>query len=120
MKIAIPTNDGFSITSNTKFLKGFKTFEIQDGKVMKESYVTGLNAPLEDTLINASPGHDVNPIVTAIDDCKIVISNGLDKRLFEDLVKAHKEVYVTEASEVRLALRRFIHQTLKNHPELCA
>jgi len=119
MKIAIPTNDGLNITSNTKFLKGFKTFEIVDGKVIKDSYVTGLSQ-----LVDNPPKDDpenilANPLVTAIADCKIVISNGLDKRLFEDLLKAHKEVYVTETSDVRTAVKRFVYQTLKNHPELC-
>ena len=120
MKIAIPTNDGFSITSNTKYLKGFKTFEIIDGKVIKESYLTGLNEMTDHQISFDQDGLPCNPLVNAIEDCKLVISNGLDKKLFEDLVKAHKEVYITDATEVRIAVRRFIYQTLKNHPELCA
>jgi hypothetical protein len=120
MKIAIPTNDGQSITSNTKFLKGFKTYEILDGKVMKENYITGIN-PLQNLPVLETEDLIVkNPLVAAIEDCKIVISNGLDKKLFEDLLRAHKEVYVTETSDVRIALRRFVQQTLKNHPELCS
>ena len=119
MKIAIPTNDGLSITSNTKYLKGFKTFEILDGKVIKESYVTGLNQ-FVDSYSKEDPAVFLeNPMVTAINDCKIIISNGLDKKLFEDLLKAHKEVYITETTDVRTAIRRFVYQTLKNHPELC-
>ncbi len=120
MKIAIPTNDGRNITTNTKFLKGFKTFEILDGKVMKESYITGLNQltrEITEEIPVIDPG---NPLLSAIDDCKIVISNGLDKKLFEDLLKAHKEVYITETSEIRIAIRRFLQQTLRNHPELCS
>lgn len=119
MKIAIPTNDGFSITSNTKFLKGFKTYEILDGKIIKESYVTGLNQVMVQSSGNGQEPEPENPLVAAIKDCRIVISNGLDKKLFEDLVRAHKEVYITEATNVRHAMKRFIFQTLKNHPELC-
>ena len=119
MKIAIPTNDGISITSNTKFLKGFKTFEIQDGKVLKESFITGLDLLVSQPTDVDADMQTMNPLVAAIADCRIVISNGLDKKLFEDLLRAHKEVYITEATEVRLAMRRFIYQTLKNHPELC-
>ena len=120
MKIAIPTNDGYRITSNTKYLKGFKTFEIIDGKVIKESFLTGFNELSDSAAAFDHDGLPANPMVKAIDDCKLVISNGLDKKLFEDLVKAHKEVYITDATEVRIAVRRFIYQTLKNHPELCA
>lgn len=119
MKIAIPTNDGLCITSNTKYLKGFKTFEIVDGKVIKESFLTGLNDITDHAISLDLNGTPVNPLVKAIEDCKLVISNGLDKKLFEDLLKAHKEVYITDATEVRTAVRRFIYQTLKNHPELC-
>ncbi|HLF32910.1 MAG TPA: hypothetical protein VI583_01655 [Cyclobacteriaceae bacterium] len=120
MKIAIPTNDGHSITTNTKFLKGFKTFEIMDGKVMKESYITDLNRLSTEITEEIRTGYNGNALLSAIDDCKIVISNGLDKKLFEDLLKAHKEVYITESSEIRIAIRRFVQQTLKNHPELCS
>jgi hypothetical protein len=38
--------------------------------------------------------------------------------MFEELVKAHKEVYITEASNVRGAINHFIRQTLRNHPEI--
>lgn len=120
MKIAIPTNDGIRITSNTKYLKGFKIFEIIDGKVIKESFVTGLNEIIDQEIPYDPNGLPLNPLVNALEDCKLVISNGLDKKLFEDLVKAQKEVYITDATEVRIAVRRFIYQTLKNHPELCA
>ena len=120
MKIAIPTNDGLTITSHTKFLKGFKTFEILNGKVMKESLITGLETVTVPEDNNELENGCGNPLVSAIEDCKIVISNGLDKLLFEDLLKAHKEVYVTETSDVRLAIRRFIYQTQRNHPELTA
>jgi hypothetical protein len=38
--------------------------------------------------------------------------------MFEELVKAQKEVYITEAVDSRIAINHFIRQTLKNHPEL--
>ena len=38
--------------------------------------------------------------------------------LEEELVKAQKEVYITEAVDSRIAINHFIRQTLRNHPEL--
>jgi predicted Fe-Mo cluster-binding NifX family protein len=124
MKIAIPTLDGIRISSNILNIKGFQVFEIIDGKIVEERYVMKSK-----TLNNAgSPGENGNPpsndheenfsFLEGIDDCQIVIANGVGKRMFEELVKAHKEVYITEASNVRGAINHFIRQTLRNHPEI--
>jgi predicted Fe-Mo cluster-binding NifX family protein len=124
MKIAIPTSDGIRISSNIKAIKGFKVFEIIEGKVSDELYVPchdGQNS-LNVTDGNGNGAQKIEPIETSklscIEDCQIVIANGLGKRMFEELVKAHKEAFITEATHVRGAINHFIRQTLRNHPEL--
>lgn len=124
MKIAIPTSDGIRISSNILNIKGFQVFEIIDGKIVEEKYVMKAKA------INHHPasGENGNPashldeenfsFLGGIKDCQIVIANGVGKRMFEELVRAHKEVYITEASNVRGAINHFIRQTLRNHPEI--
>ena len=124
MKIAIPTSDGIRISSNILNIKGFQVFEIIDGKIVEEKYVMKAKA----TNNHAAPGENGNPasphddenfsFLGGIKDCQIVIANGVGKRMFEELVRAHKEVYITEASTVRGAINHFIRQTLRNHPEI--
>jgi len=124
MKIAIPTSDGIRISSNVHHIKGFKVFEIISGKIVDEAYVTkskavNNSAPSGDNGNPVSQEHDGNfSILAGIDDCQIVIANGVSKKMFEELVRAHKEVYITEASNVRGAINHFIRQTLRNHPEI--
>lgn len=124
MKIAIPTSDGIRISSNVHHIKGFKVFEIISGKIVDEVYITKTK-----TVNNSPPsGENGNPesqnyegdlsILSGIDDCQIVIANGIGKKMFEELVRANKEVYITEASNVRGAINHFIRQTLRNHPEI--
>jgi predicted Fe-Mo cluster-binding NifX family protein len=124
MKIAIPTRDGRRISSNIKNISGFKVFEIIDGKVIDESFIpkmdvnsNGTNS--KDNSIPA-PEPDENELssISGIMDCDIIISNGLGKKMFEELVRAQKEVYITEAVDARRAINHFIRQTLHNHPEM--
>lgn len=124
MKIAIPTSDGIRISSNVQQIKGFKVFEITAGKIVDEIYITRTkeinnSIPPADHENSTPHDHDESlSILSEIDDCQIVIANGVGKRMFEELVRAHKEVYITEASNVRGAINHFIRQTLRNHPEI--
>lgn len=124
MKIAIPTRDGRRISSNIKNISGFKVFEIIDGKVIDESFipkmdVNGNGTNSKDNSIPApEPDGSELSSISGIMDCDIVISNGLGKKMFEELVRAQKEVYITEAVDARRAINHFIRQTLHNHPEM--
>ena len=121
MKIAIPTSDGIRISSNILNIKGFKVFEILDGKIVDERYVTRNNAANKSNANGDPSNHHPEQnlsMLACIDECQIVIANGIGKMMFEELVKAHKEVYITEASNVRGAINHFIRQTLRNHPEI--
>jgi len=124
MKIAIPTSDGIRISSNMNNIKGFKVFEIKGGKIIEEVFISRKKTISNPNFSeeNGDPVvHDNNEnlsFLSEINECQIVIANGLGKKMFEELVKAHKEVYITEASNVRGAINHFIRQTLRNHPEI--
>jgi len=119
MKIAIPTRDGRRISSNMQSIHGFNVYEILDGKIIAESYISRKSI-VEHEAENGeeSVNEKELSLISAIWDCQIVISNGFGKQMFEELVKAQKEVYITEAVDSRIAINHFIRQTLKNHPEL--
>lgn len=124
MKIAIPTRDGRRISSNMKRISGFKIFEIVDGKVTDETFISkmDINGNSKISIDNSTPEPEPNgselSLISGIMDCDIVISNGLGKKMFEELVRAHKEVFITEAVDARRAINHFIRQTLHNHPEM--
>ena len=124
MKIAIPTRDGRRISSNIKNISGFKIFEIVDGKVIDETFIERIDVNGNSTKSKDDPAPSTESeenelsLISGIKDCQIVISNGLGKKMFEELVRAQKEVYITEAVDARRAVNHFIRQTLRNHPEM--
>jgi len=121
MKIAIPTRDGRRISSNIQCIGGFNVYEISNGEISAESFISRKYAEKKlEELQTDNDGSNEKELsfISAIWDCQIVISNGFGKEMFEELVKAQKEVYITEAVDARIAINHFIRQTLKNHPEL--
>jgi predicted Fe-Mo cluster-binding NifX family protein len=121
MKIAIPTRDGRRISSNIQSISGFNVYEISNGEIIAETFISRKYAEkkLEELQIDSEDSNEKElSLISAIWDCQIVISNGFGKQMFEELVKAQKEVYITEAVDSRIAINHFIRQTLKNHPEL--
>ena len=124
MKIAIPTRDGRRISSNIKTISGFKIFEIVNSKIIDETFIPkiDINGNKTKSIDNAESPEgaedDELSLISGIKDCQIVISNGLGKKMFEELVRAQKEVYITEAVDARRAINHFIKQTLRNHPEM--
>ena len=119
MKIAIPTRDGRRISSNIQSINGFNVYEISNGEIIAESYISRKSIEtLEEQPEPEKSKEKDHSLISAIWDCQIIISNGFGKLMFEELVKAHKEVYITEAVDSRIAISHFVRQTLKNHPEL--
>jgi predicted Fe-Mo cluster-binding NifX family protein len=121
MKIAIPTRDGRRISSNIQDILGFNVYEILDGEIIAETFISRKQADKqieESDRVTGTGNEKELSLISAIWDCQIVISNGFGKLMFEELVKAQKEVYITEAVDSRIAINHFIRQTLKNHPEL--
>jgi len=121
MKVAIPTRDGRRISSNIQSIMGFNVYEISDGEIIAETFISRkqVEKKLEESDIDWADDKEKElSLISGILDCQIVISNGFGKLMFEALVKAQKEVYITEAVDSRIAINHFIRQTLKNHPEL--
>ena len=119
MKIAIPTRDGRRISSNIQNINGFNVYEISNGEIIAETYISKKSIQRPEAEADQENLNEKElSLISAIWDCQIVISNGFGKLMFEELVKAQKEVYITEAVDSRIAISHFVRQTLKNHPEL--
>jgi predicted Fe-Mo cluster-binding NifX family protein len=121
MKIAIPTRDGRRISSNIQSIMGFNVYEISEGEIIEETFISRkqIEKQIEESDTNKEDGKEKElSLISGIWDCQIVIANGFGKLMFEELVRAQKEVYITEAVDSRIAINHFIRQTLKNHPEL--
>lgn len=119
MKIAVASNDGKTISSHFGRSKGFVICEIENGKILDRKYVpntfTGHAQGLHHEEIHS---HSHASIIENLKDCKVVISHGMGRRLYDDLMSVGINVYVTEETDVDKAVELYIKGELKNVSEL--
>ena len=57
-------------------------------------------------------------ILSALSDCKAVISHGMGRRIYDDLKEAGIEVFITDEMDVQKAFDLFMTGELIDRPEL--
>ena len=119
MKIAIASDDEKIISSHFGRTKGFVIFEVEGKTVKNREYrsntFTGHARGLEDA------GHELDrhtPILNALKDCKVVISKGMGRRIYDDLKGIGVEVFVTDETDVNKALDLYLCGELIDKPEM--
>ena len=81
MKVAVPTNDGTSISAHFGRSAAFLVFEVQDGVVT--SHDTRINEPCSEHAVahhHQTPGaraHDHKRVLETIKDCAVVLCRGM-------------------------------------------
>jgi predicted Fe-Mo cluster-binding NifX family protein len=119
MKIAIASDDEKIISSHFGRTKGFVIFEAEDKTVKNREYrpntFTGHARGLE------GAGHELNrhtPILNALKDCKVVISHGMGRRIYDDLKGIGVEVFITDETDVNKAIDSYLTGALVDRPEM--
>ncbi|MGB8656289.1 MAG: NifB/NifX family molybdenum-iron cluster-binding protein [Candidatus Zixiibacteriota bacterium] len=118
MKIAIASDDERTISSHFGQTRGFVVFDVEGKEVKNREYrpntFTGHARGLE------GAGHEIDrhgPIISALSDCKAVISHGMGRRIYDDLKRAGIEVFVTDETNVKTASELYLQGKLTDHPE---
>ena len=115
MKIAIASDDERTISSHFGRAKGFVIYEVKEGEIINKEYRLNTFTPH----VRGGDPHDRHgPILRALKDCKVVISHGMGRRIYEDLKKTGIEVFITEETRVEEALRRYLKRELVHREEL--
>jgi predicted Fe-Mo cluster-binding NifX family protein len=119
MKIAIASDDERTISSHFGQTRGFVVFDVEGKEVKNREYrpntFTGHARGLE------GAGHEIDrhgPIISALSDCKAVISHGMGRRIYDDLKEAGIEVFITDEMDVQKAFDLFMTGELIDRPEL--
>jgi len=119
MKIAIASDDERTISSHFGQTRGFVIFEVEGKEVKNREYrpntFTGHARGLE------GAGHEIDRhslILSALSDCKAVISHGMGRRIYDDLKGAGIEAFVVDETEVERAIELFLKNELIDRPEL--
>jgi len=118
MKVAIASDDERTISSHFGQTRGFVVFEVEGREVKNREYrpntFTGHARGLE------SAGHEIDrhgPILSALSDCKAVLSHGMGRRIYDDLKGAGIEAFITDEMEVQKAIDLYLNGELIDLPE---
>ncbi len=119
MKIAVASDDGVTISAHFGRTRGFVIAEIEGDKIVNKEYrentFTGHARGLNVT------GHDFNdrhgPILEALKDCKVVISHGMGRRIYEDLRAAGISAFIVQETDVDQALNLYLQNSLVDRPD---
>jgi predicted Fe-Mo cluster-binding NifX family protein len=118
MNIAIASDDGMTVASHFGKTSGFIIFKVENEKITNQWYrentFTGHARSFEGF------GHTVDrhgPILDALKDCKVVISRGMGRRIYNDLHQAGIEVFISDQVNAKNAAELYLRDELVDHPE---
>ena len=118
MKVAVVSDDGETITAHFGSARGFVIYEVADGQVREEEYrmntFTGHIRGLER---GAHSADRHGPILEALADCRAVISGGMGRRIYNDLIQAGIEPCVTDEPDARKAAELYLKGELVHNKE---
>lgn len=112
MKLAVASDDKKTIAHHFGRAKCFKIFEIKDKQIVKESYRANIGKHSGEC---GSCDHAT--MINNIKDCDIVISYGMGKKIYEDLLENEVIPVVTEENNVNKAVKSFLDNTLTNRTD---
>lgn len=129
MKIAIASDDGKRISAHFGRTRGFQIYTISDCKVEGSEYLentfTGHAMGMHHEHAHGAQhqhgagghhqGHGV--ILEALKECDVVISMGMGRRIYNDLMNAGKEVFITDETTTDAAVEKYLKQELVDNPD---
>jgi hypothetical protein len=110
MKIAIPTNDGLSVSPNFKQARGFLILTLELGEIIREDLKWKTNKD-----IPGIDGGHLNPI----NDCQAVMVHDNDPAFFGVSTDIGKEIIRTRESIITNACMHFLENTFRNEANTC-
>lgn len=120
MKIAIASDNQRDISAHFGRTLGFVIYTVENKKIVTREYrpnnFTGHATHSEG---HHNMHHTHNSIIEALRDCEVVISNGMGRRLYEDLISANIRPVITTETNVENALTLYLEGKLQDNPETC-
>ena len=130
MKIAVASDDRVRIASHFGRTRGFLIFDVKDGSVNDKAYIeNNFTGHAQGQAHHHGHGHDHESdhghghhhshrgILSALNDCEVVISRGMGRRLLDDFTAAGKNVFITWTDDADEAVEQFLKGSLEHDPE---
>ncbi|MDH7517808.1 MAG: NifB/NifX family molybdenum-iron cluster-binding protein [Candidatus Thermoplasmatota archaeon] len=109
MKIAVASDDRITIADHFGRATGFVVFEIQNNEIVKQEYRENIGKST-----GGCQSCDHETMIKNIKDCAMVISYGMGRRIYNDLMKNNIQPVVTNEKSVVDAINKFIKNELDN------
>ncbi|GAB4328195.1 MAG: NifB/NifX family molybdenum-iron cluster-binding protein [Calditrichia bacterium] len=124
MKIAFASNDQQTIAPHFGRSRGFLIVTVEDGQVKSKEYLEntftghalGLHHQHHHEHGGGHGGHH-SRILNALKGCSVVISNGMGRRIYDDLNNAGITPMIVEERDIERALRAYLEGNLVDNPE---
>lgn len=109
MKIAVASDNKKTISEHFGKARGFKIFEIKNNRIINEEYRKNIGKN------NGNCGScDHAIMINNIKDCDIIISFGMGRRIYDDLISNKIMPIVTEENDVKKIVDLFLNSNLIN------
>jgi predicted Fe-Mo cluster-binding NifX family protein len=130
MKIAFPSHDQKNIFPHFGRTPGFQIITVENGEITNQEFlpnsVTG-HAKGQHQEHNhshneghkPSHNHSHSGIMSVLNDCEVVIANGMGRRLYDDFATTDKKVFVTQETNIIKATEMFLNNTLDHNSSTC-
>ena len=112
MKIAIASDNKNLISHHFGKALGFVVFDIQNNKIVSQSYRENIGKNSGEC---GSCNHST--MINNIKDCEVVISYGMEQRIYTDLINNKIKPIVTEEDNVEDALKKYLKNKLINRED---
>ncbi|MBS4015669.1 MAG: iron-molybdenum cofactor biosynthesis protein [Candidatus Latescibacteria bacterium] len=116
MKIAFASDDEKTIAGHFGRTRGFVIFDIEDKEIKKQEYrintFTGHARGIKDSQHNHN-WH--SPVLEAMKDCHVIVTQGMGVSMYNYLIQAKIQVFITKMSDIKSALNSYLQDELDNN-----
>lgn len=105
MKIAIESNDGITIKSPFIKTKGYLVYDIDESHINGFEYRQARSQKKKEASLSLHPH-------SALDDCKTIISRGMDRIELQSFKDEGKDVFITFKTAAKDAVRLYMNELL--------
>ena len=127
IKIAIPTDDKAAIAAHFGRTREFKIVGIEGQNVISEEY--RINDFTGHAMQHHEHGHHHHDhehghhshagILNALQDCEVIIAQGMGRRAYDDLAAAGKKIFITRQPLIDNAIAEYLKGTLDTNEADC-
>ena len=118
VKIAVPSDDGKTISHHFGRTKGFVVIELEkeSNEIKNREYRTNtFTGHARGVERKHGEGHH-RAIREGIGDCDVVIANSMGSGVYEDLKSAGMKIFITDESDIERAIELYISGKLSDNP----